>query len=304
LTLYEQGSKNSFSHCFPEVPMRIRWRIICPSLGLLLIGMIGMAAVPYWNHYWNHLMYPDALSRDDMTRALTHTPRQAIGYAVFPVDRQNDELGAPDHIRTEADARAYIEALVKRWGPDETKYSHLTELKGRLAQAEYSAVRDPERLISESQVAKTFNRLMDEWEMPGWTRISVPELHAFRIQYASVIYPRSVARLPDGSIAPGCRPTEALLLFDFLNFNGGVPPRIREQVRESRFPWSLLKRLKWSRPTPEPPVEYGGPHPEPLTPESRQRGKYWTCRSRYFASHPEITFEGEVSDLFSQLGIH
>jgi len=47
-------------------------------------------------------MYPEALSRNDVTRALTRAPRQAIGYAVFPVERRVDELDAPDHIQTEA----------------------------------------------------------------------------------------------------------------------------------------------------------------------------------------------------------
>jgi hypothetical protein len=258
------------------------------SLGLLLLCIVVLVAVPYLNH----LVYPDSLPRSAV--------RRAIGYAIIPEDRQVDELGAPDHIRTEADARAYVIALVKRWDPRKTN-PHLAEFEERLAQAEYAAVRDPTKLIPESQVAKTFNRLMDEWRMPAWTRVSVPELHAFRITYASSVYPRSVARLADGSIAFGCRPTEALLLLHMLDFIGGVPPEIREKVRESPFPWSLLKRLRWSRPAMEP-VEYGL-HPAPLNPDSRQRHEYITCRNVYFASHPAISFESEVGDIFSQLGI-
>src|SRR3989454_107556 len=268
--------------------MRTPWRLVGLSLGFLLIASVICAVVL---PYLIHLIYPDSLPRTALA--------QAIGYAVIPEDRQVDELGTSGHIRTEADARAYVKALVERWDPNE-RSPHLTEFEERLAQAEYLAVRDSKKLIPESQVAKTFNRLMDEWEMPSWTRVSVPELHAFRIQYASLIYPRSVAQLADGFIAPGCRPTEALLLLHLLNSNGGLPPQIRDQVRETRFPWSLLKR---ARPTSELPVE-SGLHPEPLTPESRQRHKYITCRRAYFASHAEITFEAEVSEIFSQLGIH
>jgi hypothetical protein len=259
-------------------------------LGFLLIaGVICAVAL-----YLIHLIYPDSLPRTALT--------EAISYAVIPEDRQVDELGAPDHIRTEADARAYIEALVKRWGPRETN-PHLAEFEEWLAQAEYVDVRDPKKLIPESHIAKTFNRLMDEWEMPSWTRVPMPELHAFRTTYASAVYPRSVARLADGSIAPGCRPTEAVFLLHILDFTGGIPPNIREQVRESRFPWSLLKRLKWSRPV-ERPVEYGL-HPEYTpTPETLQSHKYLRLRNEYLASHPAITFESAVSDIFSQLGIH
>src|SRR6267378_380401 len=270
--------------------MRTPWRLVGLSLGfLLIVGVICAVAL----RYLIHLIYPDSLPRTALT--------EAIGYAV-PEDRQVDELGAPDHIRTEADARAYVEALVKRWDPRETN-PHLAEFEERLAQAEYVDVRDPKKLIPESKVAKTFNQLMDEWEMPSWTRVPMAELHAFRTTYASAVYPRSVARLADRSIAPGCRPTEALFLLHILDFTGGIPPNIREQVRESRFPWSLLKRLRWSRPV-ERPIEYGL-HPEYTpTPETLQSHKYLRLRNEYLASHTAFTFESEVSDIFSQLGIH
>lgn len=266
--------------------MRTFWRVIFAFLGLFLVGMIGVAAVPYLHH----LVYPDSLPRSALKRS--------IGYAATPDLRQIDELGDPAHIQTKADARAYIEALVKRWGAHETNYPDLTD---RLARAEYAAVRNPERLIPESQVAKTFNRLMDEWGMPLWTRISVPELHAFRINYALTVYPRSVARLPDESIAPSCRPTEALFLLHMLDFTEGIPPDIREEVRESNFPWSILKRLKWSR--PERPIEPGLHPAYTSTPENLHRNEYIGLRRKYFATHPAISFETEVADIFSQFGI-
>ena len=88
--------------------MRTPWRLVGLSLGFLLIASVICAVVL---PYLIHLVYPDSLPRTALT--------EAIGYAV-PEDRQVDELGAPDHIRTEADARAYVEALVKRWDPRET----------------------------------------------------------------------------------------------------------------------------------------------------------------------------------------
>jgi hypothetical protein len=267
--------------------MRTPWRIIFPFLGLFLVGVIGVAAVPYLHH----LVYPDSLPRSAL--------KGSIGYAATPDLRQIDELGDPSHIQTEADARAYIEALVKRWGPRETTYPDLTD---RLARAEYAAARNPERLIPESQIAETFNRLMDEWEMPSWTRISVPELHAFRIRYALTVYPRSVARLPDESIAPSCRPTEALFLLHMLDSREGIPPDVREEVRESHFPWSVLKSLKRSR--PERPIEPGLHPAYTSTPEeSLHRNEYIGLRRKYFATHPAISFESEVADIFSQFGI-
>ncbi len=277
--------------------MRIHWRIYLP-LTVLLICITGLVAVPYLNH----LMYPDALSQDDVTRAVAHTPGQAIGYAVFPVDRQIDELGAPDHIRTEADAKTYVEALMKRWGdPNETN-PHLAEFEERLARAEYAAVRDPERRIPESKVVKTFNRLMDQWQMPGSAHISVAELHTFRIPYTCAIYPRSVARLPDESIAPSCRPTEALFLLLMLDSNQGIASYIREYVRQCQFPWNILKRLKLWHPVPIPIFEQGL-HPAPPDPDALQKFRYDNLRRRYFARHPDVSLETAVNEVFAQLGI-
>jgi hypothetical protein len=277
--------------------VRIRWRIYL-SLTIALIFITGLVALPRLNH----LMYPDALSKDDVTRALTHVPRQAIGYAAFPVDRRVDELGAPDHIRTETDAKIFVEALMKRWGePNETN-PHLVEFEERLARAEYAAVRNPDKLIPESRVAKTFNKLMDEWQMPGSAHISVAELHAFRIPYACGIYPKSVARLPDASIAPSCRPTEALFLLHMLDSNEGIASYIRDYVRQGHFPWDVLQRLKLWHPVPIP-VFKPGLHRAPPDPDALQKFRYDNLRRRHFARHPEVGLESVANEVFAQLGI-
>ena len=281
-------------------PMRIRWRIILLCLGLLLVGIIGVAvAVPYLHH----LKHPAGLSQDDLTRALTHAPPKTPSAYLEP-DRRLDELGRSDHIRTEADAKAYVGAFWERWDPKETN-PHLAEFEERLARAEYAAVRNPHKLIPESRVVKTFNKLMDEWQMPSWTRISVPELHVFRFNPATALYPQSVARLPDQSIAPSCRPTEAVLLIFLLGYGGGnvaTLPEIREQlrIRNSHFPWSFLRQVKELFSTPDiPSVAF-----PPSTPPERERreAQYMACRDKYFASHP-ISFDAVVNEVFAQLGI-
>jgi hypothetical protein len=273
-------------------------RFVLLVLGFLLIGMIGVSV-----SYLHHLMHPDALSKNDLARALTRPQveqrleAKRIGdVALNPLDQPIDELGA--HVQTEGDAKAYVEALVKRWGTEEAP--HLPEFEERLARAEYLAVHNPEKLIPESQVAQVFNRLMDEWQMPEWTRISAPELHEFRLPYAMSTYPKSVARLPDQSIAPSCRPTEALFLLQMLDSKGGIPPKIREQFRDSHFPWSLLKRFKSALPAPKP-IE-PGLHPAPQTPDLRQQVAYMAFQRKHFASHP-VSFENVVNDVFGQFGI-
>ena len=282
-------------------------RFVLLVLGFLLIGMIGVSV-----SYLHHLMYPDALSKNDLARALTpprvelRTPRievrleaKRIGdVALSPLDQPIDELGA--HVQTEDDAKAYVEALWKRWcyNPNET-YPHLAEFQEQLARAEFAAVRDPRKLIPESRVVKTFNKLMDEWQMPSWTRISVSELHAFRFTAATTTYPRSVVRLPDQTIAPSCRPTEAVLLIFLLDNDAPMLPEYREQVRNGRFPWSLLKQMKELVSKPERSAEF-----PPRTPPERERreAQYMACRDKHFASHP-VSFENVVNDVFGQLGI-
>jgi len=185
--------------------------------------------------------------------------------------------------------------------PNETN-AHLPEFEERLARAEYAAVRNPEKRIPESQVAKTFNGRMDEWQMPGLAHISVAELHAFRLPYALALYPRSVARLPDESIAPSCRPTEALFLLHMLDSNEGIASYIRDSVRESHFPWNVLKRLKLWHPAAIPILQ-PGLHPAPPSPDASKILEYETLRRRYFASHPDATFDRTVNELFAQLGI-
>src|ERR1700756_1354154 len=190
---------------------------VTPSLSLLTISLGGSS----------RLISPTAPGLEPRVFG----PKPVGNTALNPLDQPVDELGA--HVQTEGDAKAYVEALVKRWGPQEAG-PHLPEFEGRLARAEYLAVRNPDKLIPESQVATTFNRLMDEWRMPEWTSISAPKLHEFRLPYATIIYPNSVARLPDQSIAPGCRPAEALFLLYLLNSKGGIPPELREQVASGR----------------------------------------------------------------------
>jgi hypothetical protein len=285
--------------------MRTYWRVTL-VVGPLLIILAFLAALPRLHR----LVYSEALPPSAVERTMermrptfdAHGPQQTtqqssdIGYALIPVDRQIDDLGVPERIRTEADALAYVEILVKRWGPSPKELPDLAEFEQRLARAEYAAVRNPEKRIPESQVAKVFNQLMDEWQMPRWTRISVSELHVFRWHYATAIYPRSVLRLPDESIAPNCRPTEALLLLHFLTTEGSVPPAMRKIARDSTFPWTFLKYLEpssWRNPPENPPESGLGP----------KYMEFSNCRDKYFASHPAVTFENLVNHSFAQLGI-
>lgn len=94
-----------------------------------------------------------------------------------------------------------------------------------LAGAELNAARDPAHGISEEQVAAAWNTYLGEIGAPPETRVTPAEIHSLRDgHYAASRYffwrpgmeniwsmPALYNTQPDGSLAPNCRPLEALV---------------------------------------------------------------------------------------------
>jgi hypothetical protein len=93
-------------------------------------------------------------------------------FPLSPADRKIDELGAEGRIHTEADAQYYVQAFLYKLGVNKESMGQIETFKLRLARAEYLAVKDPSNRIPEALVADAFNRLMDDWGTPTWTRIN------------------------------------------------------------------------------------------------------------------------------------
>ena len=275
--------------------MSARPKFILLCLASLLVVAIAVGVLL---PYVNRLVYPTLppLSKEIEIPA---------NPSVLPDYRDSDNLGAADRIRSEPDARAYVEALVKVWGPHGNELPGLPQFEDRLARAEYAAVRDPQKRIPEFLVAKTFNELVNLWGALKSSRVTVEELHAFRIIASSFHYSRSVARLADGSVGPDCRPTEALVLLNLLDSGGGIQPWLRERVRNRHWPWKFLMRYEWRR--PRKPTKPGlrplnGSDPA-FEQGLQQRVKFDLARRWYLTNHPAFSFVSLVSDLFGQLGI-
>lgn len=282
-------------------PMRTSWRIGLFSTGMLLVGAVALLA--YLNSSSGHV--------SDQT---DHQPNQVPSCGGRNSLSEIDDLGAPERIRTEADAKAYMDAV---WFKSDTK----SDLAIALARAEYAAVHDQQKLIPESRIVKTFNAQMDEEQMPGWTHVSVEELHYLRLAWACAGYYQSVGRLPDGSLAPACRPVEAIRLYQQLVALGGVQVYVRDAVRQHHFPWNTLKELHLWHPavwTPPPgllqEMATPGHHvwaPPPgvrlqPTPEDVRMAKYSACLSRYMDNHPEATgpaAKAQTKKFYTELGI-
>lgn len=214
---------------------------------------------------------------------------------LLPADRRIDDLGRTSQIRSEVDARAYVQAFIDKFDLGSKGFSQLDAWASLLAKAEYDALQNPSRQIPEKVIAQTFDRLMDQWNTPAWTRVSISEFHSFRVAMASVLYPQSVSRLPDGSISRECRPVEAVYLVYLLESQRGIPPAMRKAMQEG--PW----------PPAFPEGSSGGsPRWAPSTRNSfdwQHEREYREARSLYFENHPEITPDQFVTEIFQWLGI-
>jgi hypothetical protein len=168
---------------------------------------------------------------------------------VTPADRQVDTLGAESNIHSIQDVDTYINALIQnyktelsqRFGVMDADLYRFGPIESRIAAAEYAAVGDHSKRIPEKFVASAFNGLMDEWNTPPWTRISIEELHAYRTQLAIIRYPASVARDDEGNLSDSCRPVEAVLLLYRLERNRGISPGLRELVKSGKFNYSAAR---------------------------------------------------------------
>jgi len=217
-------------------------------------------------------------------------------FPLSAIDRKIDALGAGDRIHSEEDVRAYVDALLEKFQLDENKLPGLIEFRSRLINSEFSAVLHPESRIPESLVGQVFNELMDEWQMPAWTRVSVAEVHPFRVTMSLALYPNSVSRLPNGNLPPDCRPVEALYLLYLLHANMGIQPELREAIRTGRLPAQDALAL------PSTGVSELRPSRKSSVELQRLR-EYSAALSAYFTAHPDFKLQDEVARFLIRLGI-
>ena len=230
---------------------------------------------------------PTSYSSDDLTMGQ---------FPISVIDRNIDELGAETRIRSEEDARAYVDALFEKFRIDEKQLPGLAEFKSRLVQAEFSAVLQAETRIPESLVTQVFNQFMDEWQMPAWTRVSIREVHAFRVNMSLALYPHSVSRLPDGNLPRQCRPVEALYLIYLLHANMGVPSGLRDTVRAGRWPAEDPRTLP-------SPGAIGLHQSKKSSTEVQRLFEYRAALSAYSAAHPDFRPQNAIEKLFTRLKI-
>lgn len=147
----------------------------------------------------------------------------------------NDLAGS---IHSEADARAYVDAVAEELtGPRHMSWT-TRSIRHRVAHAEYEAVADPSRQIPEQLIVDIWNEYVREIDAPGEAIVTIAEVHNLRDAMYTMAsktmwkpeFGQSIWTMPnvyaldaDGKVASGCRALEALkIIHDMHDLFGNV----------------------------------------------------------------------------------
>lgn len=257
------------------IPTRIEPQAMAPvSSGVIVIG----APIP-----WESVMQvPEKI------------PANQLPFS--PVDRQIDALGTASNIHSPADAEAYINAILDKYKIDPATIPGLSPLAHRLAVAEYAAITsDPSKRIPEARIAEAFNRLMDEWGEPKWTRITVEDFHRFHKIKAVTLIPYSVSRDAEKNVAYSYRPVEAVYLFGVLSIDRGLQSNYKTlpDLPSAKGPVHVDTTKTRLQPVNNPTKEWVA--------MNRNYTEYLQIRSAWLQGHPDPA--QEIGRLFDALHI-
>ncbi len=178
----------------------------------------------------------------------------------------NDLAG---NIHSEADARAYVDAVAEEL----TGHRHMSwttrSIRHRVAHAEYEAVSDPSRQIPEQRIVDIWNEYVREIDAPAETLVTVAELHNLRdAMYLGASQYRwkrevgqSIWTMPnvyaldgDGKVASGCRALEALKIIHDMHDMFQVVRFARERVQNGVLPSEAFQQRHLNPAQPAKPM--------------------------------------------------
>lgn len=241
-----------------------------------------------------------AIYTDTVVSHLSTGDPQKYQLPFDPVDRQIDALGTVSNIHSQADAETYIGAILRhRYRKvDVSSVPGSALLEDRLASAEYAALTtDPSKRISEALLAQTFNRMMDEWGAPRWTRITAEDFHRFHKIKAATLIPYSVSRDAERNVAYTCRPVEAVYLFDLLSIERGLQSNYKTLPD---FPNARTKGPVYVDPSKTRISVMTNPTKEWMA-MNRNYTEYLKIRSAWLQGHPDPA--QQIGRLFDALHI-
>jgi hypothetical protein len=218
----------------------------------------------------------------------------------------NDLAG---NIRSEADARAYVDAVAERFTDSQLQSWMTRSIRHRVAHAEYEAVSDPSHLIPELRVVNVWNAYVRELDAPEETLVTVAELHNLRDaaytmnkrMWKKEQFPQSIWIMPDiyavdaeGKIAGGCRAVEALKILQDMSFSFQSVLGARERVRKGVLVSdSVAQREK--NPTPGPQAVRGELR------AGRDANPVRLAEYHYVQAHGQMDYQHLLERLYAEL---
>jgi hypothetical protein len=218
----------------------------------------------------------------------------------------NDLAGS---IRSEADARAYVDAVAERFTDSQMQSWMTRSIRYRVAHAEYEALSDPSHLIPEQRVVNVWNAYVRELDAPEDTLITVAELHNLRDaaytmnkrMWKNEQFPQSLWIVPDvyavdaeGKVANGCRAVEALKLFHDMFYFFQNLEAARKRVQKGVLVSDLTRQ--WREPA--------GPRPQAAKAQlsaSRDTKPVLAAEIRYVQAHGERDYQHLLERLYAEL---
>jgi len=161
--------------------------------------------------------------------ASTDRPHLFLSFSAL---QQLDALSA-DRVESLEDATAYVTKAATQFGIADPSFIP-GGLASRFAAAELAAAKDPDKLVSDEQVAEAFNFLSDEFHVANPERLTGADILLYRGVKASM-YPHLYSPKSVG----GSRPLGALIMLDTLICEGGIMDGVRKAALLDRPPGSL-----------------------------------------------------------------
>jgi hypothetical protein len=172
-------------------------------------------------------------------------------------------------IHSEADASAFVSEIAGLFARELPPAWASSGIRQRVAHAEYEAIREPAKLISEQRVVDVWNQYVREIGAPDEAIVSAAEIHNMRdasFTVAQLMWargnqttwtmPNVYALGSDGKVADGCRALDALRVIHdlddlFQNLRGA-----RDRLRRGIVPSEEIKK-RVAGPTPQPHTRLG-----------------------------------------------
>jgi hypothetical protein len=233
-------------------------------------------------------------------------PAHETSEQMRPVAIHLNELAG--NIHSEEDAKAFVDAIAERFGGGQLQTWTTRGTRHRVAHAEFEAVSDPSKLITEQRIVEIWNEYVRELEAPAETLVNVAEIHNLRdatFTMSQMMWQREgmqqfwtapgiYAVGPDGKIASGCRAIEALKIFHDLSFSFQNIQSARERVQKGILVSDRSKKHEQNpavRPSTVQASMSASTKVNPIMP----------AENRYLHAHGEGDYRRLLEKLFAEL---